>query len=141
MREPVQGGLVGPVHVLDDQHGGLGAQRLDHRPVAALRGRGPVEQRRDPAAEPVRDVVQRAEGAGGEQVVAGPRQHPHLAGRRRDERLDQAGLPDARLSGDGRNPAHPTERGVEGRTQRSQRRTAFQQLHTSMLRLKGGLPG
>ncbi len=41
VREPVQSGLVGPVHVLDDQHGGLTAQRLDHRAVEALGGRRP----------------------------------------------------------------------------------------------------
>jgi hypothetical protein len=113
----------------------LGERRLEH-------GLGPVAERAfERAARALHRLLQRPEGAGGEQVVAGTGQHARPAGRGRAERLDEARLPDARLAGDGGNPARPAQRRVESRVQRRQRRAALQQLHGSMLATKGGLPG
>ena len=106
--EHVEGGVVGPVEVLDDEDGGpllgelLQQRREDaiHRAVVCQRG-----PQRTVAAR--RRVVQRTERARGDEVVArrheDPRRAPHAPG----QRADQARLADARLAGDQRGRAVP----------------------------------
>ena len=100
----VQGGVVGPVHVLHDQHGGPAAVRRARR--AGPRGR----RRGRPRAAPSRAcrlcsarVAQRAEGARRDEVVARAEQHPHvIVGP--DERTHEAGLADPGLTRDAAPP-------------------------------------
>ena len=115
--QQVEGGAVGPVHVLDDQHGRpvrVGQLLEDGREHLAevVRGEGGGER---PADVPHR-VAQRAERAGRQQVVAGTGEHPpgpQGAG----ERAHEARLADAGLAGDehdrSRSPGGAVERGVE----------------------------
>ena len=114
--QEVQRGVVGPVHVLDDQHrrpartAQLGEHRLEHGvPVGARRDR----RRQRPGRAP-RRVLQRAERTRRDQVVAGAAQHPGARGQRRDRGADQAGLADPGLAGHQRHAAPPVRgRGEE----------------------------
>ena len=95
--DDVEGGVVGPVDVLDDQHRGLGGEL----PVdgaedrVALRGLHGGVQRAVAAAH---HVAERAERAGGHQVVADADEHPDAGPL--GERPHQAGLADPGLAGD-----------------------------------------
>ena len=98
----VEGRVVRPVHVLHEQDGGFAAGRQDveqpDEQLVAVRGGGQC-----PAglpAEAAADVAERAEGARGEQVVAGSGEHPRLRGEPRQERLHQARLADPGLPED-----------------------------------------
>ncbi len=96
----VEGGLVGPVQVLEHQRRDPGAaqgaeQRRDHRARRAAGGHDVGEL----AAELVGDVEERAERARRVQRVAGPGDHPQR-GVGGDERPHQDGLADPRLPGD-----------------------------------------
>jgi len=75
--QDVQGRLVRPVHVLEDEHGRgrrpqLAGQRRHHR----MRHRAPGHDRLQLAAGPLGDLQQRAEGARREQRIAGAPQDP-----------------------------------------------------------------
>ena len=96
-REHVQRRLVGPVHVLDDEDGGpvlqLGQHRVVHG-VGAAAGEGLAQR-----GGVTRDVVEGAEGAGGDEVVARALEEAHrrLAGEgagpgTQHRRLAEAGL-------------------------------------------------
>ena len=114
--ERVDGGLVGPVHVLDDEHGGR-------------RVRAPPAARRGPRRVPPRPVPSRRSGrAARGQVVEGTQRPRGDAGCRTrprgpgptvpcslgQERLDQGGLADPRLAADQDQPPGARRRVVEG---------------------------
>jgi hypothetical protein len=122
--EQVQGRLVGPVDVLDHQHGlhpGIaqpfeqsGKQHLPRRPVA--------KQLVEPAAERGGDVGQRAQRSRGGQRVTGAPWDPGGLPVPKGELLDQRRLADACLTPDqDQSPAtgpslrEPTAEGVERR--------------------------
>ena len=126
----VQRGVVGPMHVLDDQHRGpartaqLGEHRLEHGvPVGACRDR----RRQRPGRAP-RRVLQRAERTRRDQVVAGAAQHPGACGQRRERGADQGAscrcLP--RRTPAPRRPARPRprRRAAPGRRARPRARAA-----------------
>lgn len=105
----VEGGVVGPVHVLDDEHGRQAAELLDRcgEDVAArLRCERPLER---PAGTPY-GVPQRSERARGQQVVTRADEHPHPLAEGVEERTDHAGLPDAGFAGDQRDGSLPRGR-------------------------------
>jgi hypothetical protein len=97
--DQLQGRLVGPVHVFEDQNDGM-AQRakLRHHPGEQVAPRpGAVEQPGEAGAQRGRHVQQRPERQRGGKGIAGPgedRRLPHAA----HEPPDQGGLPDARLT-------------------------------------------
>ena len=103
--EHVKGGVVGPVDVLDQHHRRAAGQLLMHGPEhrvpprPRLDGRG--QRRRGPAGH----VPERPKGPRGDQVVAGPGEHPGPPRRLPGERPDQAGLADPGLTGDERDRA------------------------------------
>jgi hypothetical protein len=100
--EHIQGGLVGPVHVLHGQHRGvprpaqLRTQRLQQPVAVPAVLQGPGQAGADAADE----VTERAEGTAGGEVVAVPDQEPALGGQDPPGRLDQARLADPGLPGD-----------------------------------------
>jgi hypothetical protein len=103
----VQGGLVGPVHVLHHQDGRvpgpvqLGPQRGQHRvPLAALRQR-PGQLGADVADQ----VAERPQGPRRAQVVAVADQQAPVRRQQPVQRPDQARLADAGLAGDEHQPA------------------------------------
>ena len=99
----VERGVVGPVHVLDDSTV-AGPRQLARCTASARRPVSPGPAPR-PAGRRAAGVVQRAERARGEQVVAGAREHPHRPGDPAGERPHHAGLADARLA---RTAARPS---------------------------------
>jgi len=109
--QQVDGGLVGPVDVLHDQHvqlarlADLSQQRAEQ---LLARGLG-AAQLQQLAAEPTGDVVERAERPRGEQAVAGS-PVPGGLGQVVFCPLDQCRLADARLAGDEHQPAIPAPR-------------------------------
>jgi hypothetical protein len=95
----VQGRLVGPVRILDGQHGRRAGQHVKYRREHALPivGHQRLGERVRVAAA---DVAQRAERARGQQIVAGADEQPGLSVGRAQERAQHTGLADARLSAD-----------------------------------------
>ena len=100
--QQVQGGLVGPVHVLHDQHGGvpgpvqLVQQRGEERvPVAGVAQR-PGQVGTDAAGE----VADRAQHARRRQVVAVAHEEPRVGWEVVAQLAHQARLADAGLAGD-----------------------------------------
>jgi len=94
--------VVGPVHVLDDQHGRvlgpgqLAAQRGQHPvPVAAVL-HGPAEL----GAHAAHQIAERSQRPRGGEIIAVADEHPALRGQMRAQRLDQARLADACLAHD-----------------------------------------
>ena len=105
LAQRVEGGVVGPVHVLDQQERRLlareaGQQRLQQVVAGAVGERGPQRRWAVPG-----DVAQGAEGPRGEQVVAAAAQHDPVGRQIGRERAHQCGLPDPGLAGDERDRA------------------------------------
>ena len=95
--DDVQGGVVGPVHVLDRHDGGTSHHRQDPRErVVSL---CPVE-RGFHARVGQGHVPKRTERARGQQVVAATHDHVDRRGGSVEERRQQRGLAAARLPGD-----------------------------------------
>jgi len=127
--QQVQGGLVGPVGVLDHHHlprrlGKLVLERGEDGLAWAPRG----EQLGQPAARLAGDVVQRPQGPRREQRVAGPQQEPGLRRLPLGEPPDQHRLADAGLA---RHQDDATARGRVGQraAQLVQQRGALEQVH------------
>ena len=100
--QDVQGGFVGPVHVLDHQNGRvpgpaqLRTQRVQQPVAVPTSVQRPVQLGADAADQ----IAERAQGPAGGQVVAVSDEQPALRRQRRPERLDQAGLTDPGLAAD-----------------------------------------
>jgi hypothetical protein len=122
--EQVQGGLVGPVDVLDHQHGhhpGI-VQPFEQGTEQHLPRRLVAEQLVEPAAERGGDVGQRAQRPRGGQRVTGAPQDPSGLPVLEGELLDQRCLADTCLTPDqDQSPAtgpslrEPTAEGLERR--------------------------
>ena len=106
--EHVQGGVVGPVDVLDQQHRRPAGQLLVDGPEHRVPGRPRLDGRGQGGRGPAGHVPERPQGPRRDQVVAGPGEHPGPAGLP-GERPDQTGLADPGLAGDehDRAPALP----------------------------------
>jgi hypothetical protein len=112
--DDLEGGVVGPVEVLDEHHRRAGGQLavdgvedgVAPGPAVDGRGQGP--------AGLAGHVPERPEGARGGEVVADAGQHPGPRPGRGRERPDQAGLADAGLARDQHHrptaPAGPVQR-------------------------------
>jgi hypothetical protein len=102
----VQGGLVGPVHVLHHQDGRvpgpvqLGPQRSQHRVPLATLGQHPGQ----PGADLADQVTERPKSPRRAQIVAVADQQTPLGRQQPPDRPDQARLADARLPGDEHQP-------------------------------------
>jgi hypothetical protein len=95
--QEIQGGVVGPVHVLDDQHGRpgeLGQDRVE-RQLRVIRRERLLERPRSTAER----VPQRLQGWWRQEVVAGADQDPDLGPDRARQLPDQTGLADTGLAG------------------------------------------
>ena len=103
----VQGGLVGPVHVLHHQDGRvpgpvqLGPQRSRHRVPLATLGQRPGQLGADAADQ----VTERPQGPRGAEVVAVADQQAPVRRQQPPDRPDQARLADAGLAEDEHQPA------------------------------------
>ena len=124
----VQGGLVGPVHVLHHQDGRvpgpvqLGPQRGQHCvPLAAL-GQRPGQLGADLADQ----VPERPQGPRGAEVVAVADQQAPLGRQQPAQRPDQARLADAGLAGDEHQPALAGRRLVGGLGELGELAVAFE---------------
>ena len=115
----VEGGVVRPLHVVEDEHRRAGRAELGDGGVEH-RLRTTAERPFEGAARARHGLLQRAEGTGREQVVADPDQHPHVAGELRHEPADEAGLADPGLAGHERGPAVPGPRPVQRGAQHAQ---------------------
>ena len=74
--------LVGPVHVFEDEHGGLPLQ-LTHEPCCDLIGSGSARQElRELAAGVLGDLEHRSQRPRGEERIASPPEDPHRASAR-----------------------------------------------------------
>jgi hypothetical protein len=98
--EHVQGGVVGPVDVLDDHRRRPAGQLLVHGPEHRVPAGDLVDGLGQGPVGVVGHVPERAQGPRRHQVVAGAHQHPDRPGRLLGERPDQAGLADPGLTGD-----------------------------------------
>ena len=87
--------LVGPVHVLEHEHG-RETQLVEQRARDAPRVAPRVDVRGQRAADLVGDVGERSERSGRRQVLAGAEPHGHVEPG--GERADQRGLPHAGLA-------------------------------------------
>ena len=125
--EDVQRGVVGPVQVFDDQHGGPPCGEFgDGR--AGNRVRLLVGERRGERAGGSRDgLAQRPERAGAQQVVAGAAEHAYAVVQRRPQGTNHAGLADPGLAGDERGAASTGTRRRDRLEQVVQHRTPLQQ--------------
>ena len=98
--EHVQGGVVGPVHVLDDHHrrpaGQLLVDGAEHRVPPGARLHRPGQGSAGAAGH----VPERPERPRRDQVVAGAHEHPGVCRRLPRERPDEARLADPGLTGD-----------------------------------------
>src|SRR4029079_7741734 len=75
--QPVQGGFVGPVHVLDDhEHGPWPRNLVEERGEDLLARRACEQTRREWPADRAGDVVQRAQRAGRDELVARAPEQP-----------------------------------------------------------------
>ena len=100
--EQVERCLVGPVQVLDDDHGRLGEQ-VEQRREAFVPARVARHHRGEPSAGLVGDVVQRLQGTRRGQWLAGA--EPHGSVVTASERAHQTRLADAGLATDEGDPA------------------------------------
>jgi hypothetical protein len=96
----VQGGVVGPVHVLDDHHRRPAGQLLVDGPEHGVPTGHRLHRPGQGAPGAPGHVPERAQGARRDQVVAGPDEHPGVGRRLPRERPDQARLADPGLAGD-----------------------------------------
>ena len=110
-RHEVERGVVGPVQVLDDQHGGAG-ERVQRRAQHVLARAVAVERLQHRAAEGPGDVAQRAERARRDQRVARAPEHAPLV-QRLGDRGHERRLADPRLADHGHDAT-----GVAGLRQR-----------------------
>ena len=124
--QDVQGGLVGPVDVLEqEQHRGSG-QRLAHVPEQPEPAHTRlVVHRRDQLGQGIQDRAQRL---GGRDVVAGAAPHRHTGGV--GEGRGERGLADARFAAQEHQPAAAVKRLAEQSLQRRQEARPLDQ-HTS----------
>jgi len=109
--EHVERGVVGPVQVFDDQHGGaprgeLGDGRTGDR-VRLVAG----DRRGECAGGTGGGFAQRPERSRAQQVVAGAGEDAHAVAQRRSQGSNDAGLADAGLAGDERRAAPAGARG------------------------------
>jgi hypothetical protein len=128
--QQVQGGLVGPVGVLDHDH--LAPRRLcelvQERGEDGLPRPPRGEQLGEPAARLPGDVVQRPQGTGREQRVTGPQQGPDVRRLPLGEPLDHRRLADAGLARQQDDAAARRRRGQHA-AQLLQQRSALEQVH------------
>jgi hypothetical protein len=127
LAQRVEGGVVGPVHVLDQQERRplareAGQQRLQQVVAGAVGERGPQRRWAVPG-----DVAQGAEGPRGEQVVAAAAQHGPVGRQVGRERAHQCGLADACLAGDERDRARTRRDPLRRPAQDVELRGAFHQ--------------
>jgi hypothetical protein len=112
--EHVERRLVGPVHVLHDQHGRLvPAQLLDQRRRHLVRDRLTQQPLRELGAYVGGEVVNRPQRPRREKRIARPAQHPRRAGPLRAEPPDQRRLAAPRLRRNQRHPPPPRSRLLE----------------------------
>jgi hypothetical protein len=98
--DDVQGGVVGPVEVLDeDDGGGQGIGELGEQGVEDFTDVLGGDRLGQGAAGAAGDVVQRAQGAAGEEVVAPADERPCVRARVGRPCLHQGRLADPRLAG------------------------------------------
>ncbi len=131
--QQVEGGVVGPVHVLHREHGHRRPVQLgDGRGEHPLGPTGPDRRGQRPGGVDGR-VAQRPERAAGAQVVAAPDEGAHAPVERRQERPQQAGLADAGLALDQHHAAVPGPGRGDRLEQRVDQRRPLQD--------RGGHPG
>jgi hypothetical protein len=134
--QDVEGRVVGPVDVLEHEHGRPGPAQLgedggQHRvPVAVGEGGG------QQAALRPGGVAEGSEGARGQQVVARALEHGRAMGRGPEERAHEARLADARFAGDEHDGARAPRRPVQRAFQHFELTVAFEQQSNNL----GGLP-
>ena len=134
--QDVEGRVVGPVDVLEHEHGRPGPAQLgedggQHRVPVAVGERG--GQRAAPAPG---GVAEGSEGARGQQVVARALQHGRAVSRGPQERAHEARLADARFAGDEHDGARGPRRPIQRAFQHFELTVAFEQ-HSNNL---GGPP-
>ena len=129
--QQVQGGLVGPVGVLDHRHHrpASGVEQVQERAEQAVPGRLGGDKGRQLPAGLAGDVEQRAERARGPQRVAGPPEDAGVAALAVAEGADQRGLADPGLAADQHQAAVPVPGLGQPPVERPQERPPFQQHH------------
>jgi len=125
--EHVERGVVGPVQVFDDQHGGaprgeFGDGRTGDR-VRLVAG----DRRGECAGGTGSGFAQRPERSRAQQVVAGAGEHAHAVVQRGPQRTNHAGLADPGLAGDDRGATPAGGRRRDRIEQVVQHRTPLQQ--------------
>ncbi len=129
--EQVEGRVVGPLHVLDDQHGqavGVAEPAAGRRRTPSSRGSAGADRVEQGAADLAGDVVQRRERSRREQAVAGA-PGPGGVAELVLELLDEGGLADAGLAGDQHQAPGTAARLVGVLAQRGELRLPFEQGH------------
>ena len=128
--------LVGPVQVLDDEHGRARAGELaDERRGHLVRPSLARHELLELAAGDLGEVEERAERARGEQALAGSAQDPRRRGQALAERLQEDRLAGSGLAADEHEPA-----GLAG-DHRVERLGQCGQLPAALEQLAGGVQG
>src|SRR6478736_5670741 len=128
--EQVDGALVGPVQVVDDQHRRLRGEAGEHRPEDLVGLLGGLQRGARPRVEEVGHVVQRPQRTGrGQRVARTPQQG--AAFHRVGERADQRGLAGSRVALDDDHAAATEARLRPAVVERGQLLGAFEQRHAA----------
>ena len=100
--QEVQGGLVGPVHVLHDQHGRVPGpvQLVQQRGEERVPVPGVAQRAGQVGTDAAGEVADRAQDARGRQVVALAHEEPRVGRESVAQLAHQAGLADPGLAGD-----------------------------------------
>ena len=133
--------IVSPVNVLDGQHSRmlgpvkLRTQRGEHPVAIAAVRDSPAEL----CSHAAHEVAERPEGPRGREVIAIAHEHPALGGQMGAQGVNQARLPDPRLTVDQHGRAIPAGRRLHGVGQRRQLGLALQDPppHTMSLEASG----
>jgi hypothetical protein len=130
-RDHVEGRVVGPVHVLEHEHGRRRRQPQLRQQQAVDLVRGGAARERAPELRPDRvgEVVQRPERPRDREVVAGPDEDARARADVADEARDERRLADPRLARDDDDPPFAAARRVPRRREPRQRALALEQLH------------
>jgi len=134
-RDCIERRVVGPVHVLEDEHCGprRELELFDQEALQIVRGgavgEGTLERCRDGADQ----VAQRPEGSRDRQVVAAAEQHPGTRLETADERRYERRLADPRLAGDERYTSISARRLFARSDERGESVVALQQFHGSTI--------
>src|SRR4051812_7339384 len=123
--------VVGPVNVLDDEHGGRRRQLefIDQERLDVVR-RGAARQRFGQRIGDVADqIADRPEWPGDRKVVTRPQQHPGFRPEVMQELADQPRLADPRFTRDHHDTTVALRRRIPRARQRGQRPVTLEQLH------------